>query len=94
MKISELKPGQGKVDVTVEIISLEPVREFDKFGKKLKVANAMVKDDSGEIKMSFWNEEIDKIEVGKQIKITNGYVSEFKGEKQLSAGKFGKLEVL
>jgi ssDNA-binding replication factor A large subunit len=44
--------------------------------------------------MSLWNDDIEKAEAGKKIKITNGFVSEFKGEKQLSAGKFGKLEFL
>jgi len=92
--ISELKTGQGKVDVEAEIVSIEEPREYDKFGKKFRVANATIKDDSGEIKVSFWNDEIEKVAVGKKIKITNGYVSEFKGEKQLSAGKFGTLEVL
>jgi len=92
--ISELKPGQGKVNIEAEIVSIEPVREYEKFGRKFKVAGAIVKDDSGEIKMSFWNDEIGKVAKGKKIKIINGYVSEFKGEKQLSAGKFGQLEVL
>ena len=94
MKISELQPNQGKIDIEVEIVSLDEPKEFEKFGNKGKVANAMVKDDSGEIKMSFWNQDIEKISPGMKIKITNGYVSEFKGEKQLSAGKFGTLEVL
>ena len=29
-----------------------------------------------------------------KIKITNGYVNEFQGESQVTAGKFGKLEIL
>jgi len=94
MKISELKPGQGKVDIDVEIMSLEEPRAFNKFGNEIKVANAIVKDDSGEIKMSFWNQDIDKVKPGMKIKVTNGYVSEFKGEKQLSTGKFGKFEAI
>lgn len=94
MKISELKPNQGKVDVEAEIVSVEEPRTFNKFGKDLTIVNAIVKDDSGEIKVGFWNDDAPKAIVGKKIKITNGYVSEFKGEKQLSAGKFGKLEVL
>jgi replication factor A1 len=44
--------------------------------------------------MSFWNDDIDKIQAGMTIKIENGYCSEFKGEKQLTTGKFGKFMVL
>ena len=29
-----------------------------------------------------------------KIRITNGYVSEFNGIKQLTPGKFGKMEVI
>ena len=53
----------------------------------------MASDDSGEIKLSLWNDEIAKFNIGDKIKITNGYVSEFNGEKQLSAGKYGKIEL-
>ena len=94
MAIKDLQAGQGGANLEVEIVSIEAPREFDKYGKKLKVANAMVKDSSGQIKMSFWNDDIDKIQAGMTIKIENGYVSEFKGEKQLTTGKFGKFMVL
>ena len=94
MKITELKPGQGSVDIELDIVSIEEPREFEKYGKTLKVANALAKDDSGQIKFSLWNEDIDKVKPGNKIKITNGYVSEFQGEKQLSAGKYGSFEVV
>lgn len=94
MKISELKPRQGKVEIEVEVTEVGAVREFEKFGKPGRVATAVVKDDSGEMKMTLWNEEIDKVKAGDRIKISNGYVNEFQGEKQLTAGRFGKLEVL
>ncbi len=92
MNISELKPKQGKIDIEVEVIEKESVKEFSKFGSVGKVCNAKVKDDSGEIKMTLWNDDVDKVEVGDKIRITNGYVGEYQGELQLSTGKFGKLE--
>lgn len=94
MQISEIQPRQGKIDIEVEVISIEEPREFNKFGKVGRVANAVVKDDSGEMKLTLWNDEIDMVKPGVKIKITNGYCSEFQGEKQLTAGRFGKLEVL
>lgn len=94
MKVSELKTGQGKVEIEATVVSVGEVRTYNKFGKDLRVAEAVISDGSGEIKLSLWNEDIEKVSAGKKVKISNGYVSEFKGEKQLSAGKFGKLEVL
>ena len=92
MKISELQPKQGKVDIEVEVVKVEEPREFEKFGQKGRVASATVKDESGEIKLTLWNDEIDQVKEGGKIKITNGYVNEYQGEKQLTAGRFGKLE--
>jgi len=94
MNISELQPGQGKVDIQLKIISIDEPRTFNKYGKEFRVANALVQDSSGQIKLSLWNDDISKVKAGQKIKIINGYVSEFKGEKQLSTGKYGSLEVL
>jgi replication factor A1 len=93
-KISDLKIGQGSVDIEAEVKSVEEPRIFNKFGRELKVMNAVISDDSGEIKLTLWNEDIDKVKVGSKVKITKGFVNEFNGEKQLTAGKFGKLEIL
>lgn len=93
-KISELNAGQSRVDVEAEVKSKEEPRSFNKFGKQIKVANALIFDESGEIKLTLWNDEIDKVDIGNKVKITNGFVNEFQGEKQLTAGKFGKLEVI
>jgi replication factor A1 len=94
MLIKDLQAGQGNANLEVEVISVETPREFDKYGKKLRVANAIVKDSSGQIKMSLWNEDIEKVQTGMTLKIENGYCSEFKGEKQITTGKFGKFMVL
>lgn len=93
-KISDLKAGQGKVDIEVVVKSKAETRTFNKYGKDLRVANAVVGDESGEISFSLWNDDIEKVKVGDKIKITNGYVSEFNGQKQLTSGKFGKMEVV
>ena len=94
MKISEINPNQGNIDATVEIISIDEPREFKKYGRKLRVANAIARDDSGEIKLTLWNDDIDNVKAGMTLHITNGYCTEFQGEKQLTTGKFGKFEII
>jgi len=94
MKISELSVGQGNVNVEAKVKSVEPERTFNKFGREIRVTNAIISDGSGEIKLTLWNTDIDKVKVGDKVKISNGYVNEFKDEKQLTTGKFGKLEIL
>lgn len=94
MNISELKPGTGNVNIEAEVVSKDSEREINKYGRKLRVANVTIKDDSGSISLVLWNEEIDKVNEGDKIKIENGYVNEWQGTPQLTLGKFGKLTVL
>jgi len=94
MKISELKIGQGNVDVEGTIKEIGETRTFNKFGRELSVANAILKDDSGSIKLTLWNDDVARFKDGDKIKLTNGYVNEFQGEKQLTSGKFGKIELV
>ena len=94
MNVSELQPRQGDVEVILEITEKGDVREFEKFGKSGRVCNAKGKDETGEIALTLWNEQIDQVNVGDKVKITKGWVGEWQGEKQLSTGKFGTLEVI
>jgi replication factor A1 len=58
-----------------------------------QVADAVVADETGSIKLTLWNEQIEQVNVGNKIKIENGYVTSFKGEIQLNVGKFGTMTV-
>ena len=94
MNIKELQPRQGKIEIKAEIIEKGEIKTFDKFGKEGKVCNAKIKDETGEVTLTLWNEQAEQVNIGDIVKISNGYVSEFKGEMQLSTGKFGSLEVI
>ena len=94
MKISELKPGTGSVMLEAEVASMDSEREVNKYGRKLRVANVTIKDDSGSITLVLWNDQIDQVKAGNKVKIENGYVNEWQGASQLTLGKFGKLTVL
>ena len=93
-KISELKVG-ANATIEGEIVSIDPTREVrTKFGKLVRVANATLSDGSGEITITLWEADIDKVNIGDKIKLENGWVSEFKGNLQVTIGKQGKIEVL
>ena len=94
MNVKDLKPKQGNVDITVDVIDVQEPREFQKFGKPGKVANAIAKDETGDIKLTLWNDDIDKVKAGDKVHLTNGYVNEWQGEMQLTTGRMGKLEII
>jgi ssDNA-binding replication factor A large subunit len=94
MAIKDLQVGQGKVDVVVEVTEKGAERTFNKYGRSGRVATAKVKDETGQMALTLWNEDIDKVGVGDKIHLVNGYVSEWQGEAQLSTGRFGSLEIV
>lgn len=94
MAIKDLQARMGKVELVASVVDKGQVREFNKEGKSGRVCNAKIKDETGEISLTLWNDDCDKVNVGDKIQIKNGFVSEWQGELQLSTGKFGSLEVL
>ena len=94
MAIKDLQVRQGNVDLIVDIVDVGEPREFEKFGRSGRVATAVAKDETGDIKLTLWNDQIDRVKAGDKVHITNGFVSEWQGEKQLTTGKMGKLEVV
>jgi replication factor A1 len=85
-----------RVDVEAQVTEKGNPREvMSRFkDETYTVADAVVADETGSIKLTLWNEQIDQVNVNDKIKIENGYVTSFKGEIQLNAGKYGKLTVL
>ena len=94
MKLKDVQSNKGNIDLVVQIVKKEEPRSFEKFGKSGRVCNTTVRDESGQMKLTLWNDDIDRIKQGDTIRIQNGWCSEFKGEKQLSTGKFGKIELI
>lgn len=96
MQIKDLKTDMKQVDVNAKVIEKSPTREvYSRYGYNVhRVANVIIADETGTIKLVLWNEQIDAVSVGDTIRIENGYVTTFRGENQLSVGKkYGKLNV-
>jgi replication factor A1 len=94
MEIKDIKANAGNIDIVAYISKKDEARTFEKFGKEGRVCSAFMKDDTGEVKLTLWNDDVDSVDIGDKIHLKNGWCSEYKGEKQLSSGKFGKIEVL
>src|SRR2546425_10942802 len=95
MKVKELRP-ESKVDVIeLTIRQKGEARDFSsRSGSTGKVADAKAVDDEGtEVSVSLWNEEIERVQANDRIRITNGWVREWRGNMQVSAGRFGNSKV-
>ncbi|VVC01070.1 Single-stranded DNA binding protein Ssb [uncultured archaeon] len=95
VKISEVRAGAGNVTIEGEIVAKEEPRDVvSKFGKRLRVCSATIQDDSGSMTLSLWNDDIEKVNVGDKVQIADGWVTEFKQQPQISAGKNGKITIM
>ena len=84
-----------RVNVEAKVMEKgEPREVMSRFkDETYRVADTVVADETGSIKLTLWNEQIDQVNVDDTVKIENGYVTSFKGEIQLNVGKYGKLTV-
>ncbi|MFP3133555.1 MAG: OB-fold nucleic acid binding domain-containing protein [Nitrososphaeria archaeon] len=92
MKIKDLSIGSARVKVEGKVVNKsEPktVKLWD--GRDANVADAVLEDESGSIILTLWNDQIDMVNVGDKVQIINGYVSNFKKEKRLNLGRYGKI---
>ena len=83
----------SNVSVEGKIIDIGEVREVNtRYGKKT-VADAIIEDDTGQIKMSLWENQINSVRVGDKVSVSGAYITEFRDTLQLNIPRSGKLEV-
>ena len=89
MKINELRDGMKRITIQAKVTEKSDQREVTSRFKDqtYKVATALITDETGTIKLTLWNEQIDQVNVNDVVKIQNGYVTSVKGEIQLHVGK-------
>jgi len=95
LKIRELRNGMKRVSVEAKVVEKSDPREvLSRFkDETYKVATAVIADETGTVKLTLWNDQINKVNVNDKVKVENGYVTSFKGEIQLNLGKYGMLTV-
>jgi replication factor A1 len=93
--IKDLNDGMKRVSVEGKVVEKSDPREVKSRYKDetYRIVDAVIADETGSVKLTLWNEQIEQVNVGDNLKIENGYVTSFKGETQLNVGKFGKLTV-
>ena len=94
-KIGDLKVGMKKVSLKAEVLEIpESKIVYTRYGTTACISNALIKDETGSMKMSLWNQQISMVHKGDVVDIKNGRVSWFSGERQLRLGKSGTLAII
>ena len=64
------------------------------YGASKTVCGAFLKDETGEVRLTLWDSDVERIQNGYTIKIRNGYARPFRGEKYLSSGFYGSIDII
>ncbi len=98
LKLTNIIPGMRNVSLVGKVMSVSDVREFEKDGRKGKVANVVIGDETGSVRMSLWDKETQHI--GKTfseenvVEVKGAYVKEDNlGNPEVRVGKFGKFSL-
>jgi replication factor A1 len=95
LKIEDLKPKMKRVKLKARIIETpKPKTVYTRFGTMASVSNFIVADETGTIKLSLWNHQINKASEDDVIAIKNAKVAWFRGELQLRLGRNGEFTVV
>tara|TARA_Y100000034_G_C6888719_1_gene408459 strand:- start:482 stop:1798 length:1317 start_codon:yes stop_codon:yes gene_type:complete len=93
--IRDLTPGVS-ASIIGRVTHNWGVNEFDKDGRKGKVGNLIVRDETGGTRLVLWNEQTDiipKLEVGAIVKVDNAYTKEGQRGVEVQANQDTKITV-
>jgi len=92
LPIRDLRSGMTQVRLKAKVLEIsKPKLVYTRYGNCASVANALIADETGTIKLCLWNEQIRCISAGETIQIENARASMFKGQRQLNIGRKGLL---
>ncbi len=95
LKVKDLKAGMKKVSLKAKVLEIPKSKVvYTRFGTWASVSNALIGDETGSIRMSLWNQQINTVSKGDVIDIKNSKVARFNGELQLKLGRSGNLYVI
>jgi len=91
-QIKDLRIGMKSVSLKAEVVEVSDTSfVVTRYGNYASVANALISDETGKIRLCLWNEQIKSVVVGDTVHVENARISAYKGEKQLRIGKNGNL---
>jgi len=92
LQIRDLRSGMTQVCLKAKILEIpKPSLVYTRYGNYASVANALIADETGTIRLCLWNEQIGCVSTGDTIQIENARTSTFRGQRQLNIGKKGLL---
>ena len=95
MTVEEAKNKRSDISLEGKIEEKGEARTVNTKYGETQVCDSYLVDESGRIKLSLWEEDIEKVKNGDTVSIQGAYTTTFRNEVQLNVPKKnGKLEVV
>lgn len=91
-KVKNYSPFIDLVEGTIGLRD-EPKVVFVK-GEQKRVAEVELRDEIASVKLTLWEDQIDKVKTGDKIRISNGYITNYQGQNKLNISRNGKIEII
>jgi replication factor A1 len=97
-QIADLTTGMWDVDIEGKVVTIYDTTNFTtKDGRDGRVRNVILADESGKTRVTFWNDDVDRLEEVKEgdiIKVLHGYAKEgFRGGVEYQVGKNSEIHI-
>jgi len=94
LKLKLVQPGMRNLVVIGEIAEVGEVRSVTTKYGPARIATAILRDETGWVKLNLWRDQIEKVKRGDLVKVENAFAREFGGWTELNIGSDGKITVL
>jgi replication factor A1 len=94
LQIKNILAGMRNVDVVGKVLQKYELREFNKDNNAGKVANFLLGDETGVVRVVLWHKQaelINQLQVDDVVKIRGGYVRENNAKKEVHLSEMSKL---
>jgi replication factor A1 len=96
-ELADITVEMRDVDVEGKVVRVFPVNTFDRDGKEGRVQNIIIADETAQVRLTFWNEDVDKIKAldeGDVIIVTHAYAKEgFRGGVEVHVGRRAEIDI-
>ena len=96
VKLGDIQAGMNNLEIVAKVASIWDMRTFNKNDYQGKVQSMLIADDSGRMRLTLWNDQVDNFAEGKEgdvLLIKGVYAKENNGRVEISLGRGGSFEL-
>ena len=96
LKVKEIYAGMKSVYTAGKVVKKYETREFSKNDKSGRVCSVLLGDETGTVRVVFWNEQVDLLDSVKEndiIAVEDAYARENNGGREVHLGQKGSIKV-